>query len=620
MRGSPFGVRVLPAEPDARASRVERAPATLLAGAGGTVVVRARDRFGNDCLVGGELGFSARLYALRDEGASECSAHDVTADLHDGRYEMLLRAELLRMAGAYHMRVLLRGDAVGGAEGSAAAPLVLRVLAGRAHARACVAHGRGLVVAEAHSVAEFEVRTADEFGNATPANEDGAAPDNARPGVTVEVRGPCRPTSCRVWHAGGALYRACYPLPLSGRFCVHVCVHGQPVPGSPFVVHALRRPRAPPLAPRSAHEMAERPTEGEAQSQRRAGAGARFVGSGDGASSAPPLAPNGGARAAMPLARARDARDDDDDDDDAAAAARLARAPVSSGMVDRRGVHRGCAHCSRSQLELADGEVPVVGATLRLRLLLRDGHGLPACEHASGAVRVFARGPVSVHPPALEAGAERGELSLSFEAPISGEYALSATLGGSHVRGSPLLVRVHSPSAHAAHSRLRGGGALSARAGDDAVFDVEARDVRGELVLSPPRAPPFCGWVASPSGRRLKLLVTAGRPRRARAAAAIDPSAVRRAPRVRACARRPAPPRCAELTHVAGRARVCARPTRRTARSGRWRAPLLVRAYGERRALAARPAARRAAPRARRRAARLAVSSRRLACLSLIHI
>ena len=79
-----------------------------------------------------------------------------------------------------------------------------------------------------------------------------------------------------------------------------------------------------------------------------------------------------------------------------------------------------------------------------------------------------------------ESVGDGGACELRLKPPrVSGEYVVSCTLHGQHVRGSPHAVLVLPPGARPERCGARGEGLAVATSGEAANFTLYARDARG---------------------------------------------------------------------------------------------------------------------------------------------
>lgn len=468
------------------------------------------------------------------------------SDMHDGRYVFALGDEVFHAAGEYRLEVLLRGERACGAQHA----LPIRVSAGGAHAPACRVLGSGLHSAQAHTVRVVDVVLNDKFGNRTAAGDGvaahlekasrgrsgwkrGSGSGSSKGPVSLEVTGPAQALDGVVRQISAGRYRARFTLPLPGWYALHLALHGQPLGSSPFAVEALPRPRdaAPPIAlctagaptaagiapPASAaRTRTGGPTSVRAPLSPRAPAqweevAARAQRGGLGGKSAAEGSRHNARSAAECSERGKGAAEASARSH-SSSLGRAASEGVALGLAAAEPERSapGMAESGRSQLLLANSHPPCVHSPVRLLLLLRDGQGVPTALLGGAALKASVRGPAHVPPLAFERGEAEGELSAQFAPPVSGSYSVAVTLGGAHACGSPLQLHVQPHGVHAPSCRVDGLDALRARAGEPACFEVEARDMRGELADSVRHAGHFSGWLESPAGGRLSLAVCAG--------------------------------------------------------------------------------------------------------------
>ena len=72
-----------------------------------------------------------------------------------------------------------------------------------------------------------------------------------------------------------------------------------------------------------------------------------------------------------------------------------------------------------------------------------------------------------------------GSYECEWQATVSGIYALTVTLRGKHIMGSPFTARVISPGADPEQCRIKSNSPIYAVAGENANFEVEFFDALG---------------------------------------------------------------------------------------------------------------------------------------------
>ena len=181
----------------------------------------------------------------------------------------------------------------------------------------------------------------------------------------------------------------------------------------------------------------------------------------------------------------------------------------------------------------------VAGELTSFELIARDGKGNHQLFGGEPWVAVL-QGPYPTDGPPLDVKVvDRGEGTYrgSFALALAGEYSLSVTLRGSHVRGSPLRVSAAAAGVHAGRCYAEGAGLRAAFVRQTTTFKILAKDAFGNRVsrgahgynvrvrppLSATKAPDVvvfdlgdgtCGveWVPQVRGRHVVSVTLGGLP------------------------------------------------------------------------------------------------------------